>query len=145
MLPPRFLTSFAETLRLPPSSVLFSLFCFYLWSSSSPTGFTRSTKFVSIACPSDLQYLSSFSISFSHHGHICHCNHNCLQPSLSYNFRLGVGGRMGDNFFQRLLSNKNKYDFDIHTAMKRKGEREKRNIETLSTDERFLTNSTHLS
>ena len=106
MLPPRFLTSFAETLRPPLSSVLFSLFCFYWWSSSSPTGFTRSTKFVSIACPSDLQYLFSFSISFSHHGHICHCNHNCLQPSLSYNFRLGVRGRMGDNFFQRLLSNK---------------------------------------
>ena len=58
------------------------------------------------ACPSDLQYLFSFSIFLSHHGHICHCNHNCLQPSLSYNFRLGVGGRMGDNFFQRLLSNK---------------------------------------
>ena len=43
-----FLTSFAETLRPPLSLVLFSLFCFYWWSSSSPTGFTRSTKFIAI-------------------------------------------------------------------------------------------------
>ena len=95
------------------------------------------------------EYLSSFSISFSHHGHICHCNHNSLQPSLSYkysyNFRLGVVGCMGDNFSQRLLSNK-KQIWHWHSHCDEEIEVEgKRNIKSLSTHELFLANSTHLS
>ena len=129
MLPPRFLTSFAETLRPPPSSVLFSLFCFYLWSSSSPTGFTRSTKFVSIhkciyaACPSDLNtylpfpYPSHIMVIFAIVIIIVYSLH-CL-TNIPTTSGLESGGSWGTTFLRDFCQIKNKYDFDIHTAMKR--------------------------
>ena len=125
MLPPRFLTSFAETLRPPLSLVLLFLFCFYLWSSSSPTGFTRSTKFVSIhkciyaACPSDLNtylpfpYPSHIMVIFAIVIIIVYSLH-CLTTS-----GLESGGAWGTTFFRDFCQIKNKYNFDIHTVTKR--------------------------
>ena len=128
MLPPRFLTSFAETLRPPPSSVLFSLFCFYLWSSSSPTGFTRSTKFVSIhiciyAYMQHVHLICNTYLPFPYPSHIMVIfaiviiivySLHCLTTS-----GLESGGAWGTTFFRDFCQIKKKYDFDIHTVMKR--------------------------
>ena len=128
MLSPRFLTSFAETLRPPPSSVLFSLFCFYLWSSSSPTGFTRSTKFVSIhiciyAYMQHVHLICNTYLPFPYPSHIMVIfaiviiivySLHCLTTS-----GLESGGAWGTTFFRDFCQIKNKYNFDIHTVTKR--------------------------